>query len=359
MGIFIIGYGIGLLVIGLTIVITLSEYKTGKLNLFKLIAEIAVLVVLPIYGFLLSNDECGAHPFDLSDKYTPIILYIYPLICYFLSSHFKSKFSPIFNFVIPIGLVIGIIYSLLLAIHFAPLYYAGIIVALFGLPLFAPIIALVVLSTEFISLHKYQRAEITTFNNDSNYFLIQKLIKFHISSFWLKFPILLLISSSVIIIIQGILFLFGQRPDSMISMFTESCGFLLSNYQSCSCGGDHYLCSIAANGNKKLVKPKRFGIRQNQKIVVNRQLLIANAFENWLEENTPTIHRIIRKTYDSMGIQVNKWSKKKKIANVIYILMKPLEWTFLIWLYLLDKKPENRIAIQYIPKEIIEKLKEK
>ena len=27
--------------------------------------------------------------------------------------------------------------------------------------------------------------------------------------------------------------------------------------------------------------------------------------------------------------------------------MKPLEWIFLIFLYLFDQKPENRIAIQY------------
>ena len=35
--------------------------------------------------------------------------------------------------------------------------------------------------------------------------------------------------------------------------------------------------------------------------------------------------------------------------DVIYYLMKPLEWIFLLVLYLVDRKPENRIALQYIP----------
>lgn len=34
--------------------------------------------------------------------------------------------------------------------------------------------------------------------------------------------------------------------------------------------------------------------------------------------------------------------------DLIYYLMKPLEWLFLLVLYLVDRKPENRIAMQYI-----------
>ena len=35
-------------------------------------------------------------------------------------------------------------------------------------------------------------------------------------------------------------------------------------------------------------------------------------------------------------------------ADIIYILMKPLEWLFLIVLYSCDTRPENRISMQYI-----------
>ncbi len=37
-------------------------------------------------------------------------------------------------------------------------------------------------------------------------------------------------------------------------------------------------------------------------------------------------------------------------ADLIYFLMKPLEWLFLIVLYLVDANPENRIALQYTGK---------
>ena len=44
----------------------------------------------------------------------------------------------------------------------------------------------------------------------------------------------------------------------------------------------HYLCTVAAGGHKKIVKPLRYGTRRGQTIVVNRQLCIANAFEEWI-----------------------------------------------------------------------------
>jgi hypothetical protein len=36
------------------------------------------------------------------------------------------------------------------------------------------------------------------------------------------------------------------------------------------------------------------------------------------------------------------------VADFIYLLMKPLEWLFLAVLYTVDRKPENRIAKQYL-----------
>jgi len=39
----------------------------------------------------------------------------------------------------------------------------------------------------------------------------------------------------------------------------------------------------------------------------------------------------------------NRW-----ISDVVYVMFKPLEWAFLLVLYVFDEKPENRIARQYI-----------
>jgi hypothetical protein len=40
----------------------------------------------------------------------------------------------------------------------------------------------------------------------------------------------------------------------------------------------------------------------------------------------------------------------KYTADLVYFIMKPLEWIFLCVLYLTDAHPENRIAVQYTGK---------
>lgn len=113
-----------------------------------------------------------------------------------------------------------------------------------------------------------------------------------IVSFVMAIPLLLV---SIIVLL-----LFGQQPDSVIKMFTETAEWTLSqkippprlDYNG------HYLCTVAACGDKKVVKPLRVGKRNNELIIVNRQLLVANAFEDLIAERAPKFHKFIRKTYD-------------------------------------------------------------
>ncbi|MEG0895114.1 MAG: DUF6688 family protein, partial [Oscillospiraceae bacterium] len=58
-------------------------------------------------------------------------------------------------------------------------------------------------------------------------------------------------------------------------------------------------------------------------------------------------HKILRGTYDKIGYPISKHIHSKYLADIIYFIMKPLEWAFLIFLYIVDTKPENRIALQY------------
>ena len=44
--------------------------------------------------------------------------------------------------------------------------------------------------------------------------------------------------------------------------------------------------------------------------------------------------------------------RKKWVADLIYFLMKPLEWLFLIVLYLTEVHPEDRIVLQYTGKGV-------
>lgn len=152
-----------------------------------------------------------------------------------------------------------------------------------------------------------------------------------------------------------ILILFGQRPDEAIKAFLETSDWTLSTKISppAVTYDAHYLCTVSLRGHKNVVKPIRMGIRRGEKIVVNRQLCIANAFEDLIQEKTPKFHHFIRHIYDKYGYPLSKHINNEIEADITYLIMKPLEWIFLIVLYLFDEKPENRIATQYIGKKIV------
>lgn len=159
-----------------------------------------------------------------------------------------------------------------------------------------------------------------------------------------------LVALPTLALVVLILMLFGQQPDSMIKAWTNTADWAFSQKippQNLIID-EHYLCTVAAGGHEKVVKPQRMGVRHGHPVVVNRQLCIANAFEQVLEEKTPRFHRFLRRNYDRYGYPFAKHIKKKWAMDLIYYLMKPLEWLFLLLLYLVDRKPENRIAMQYI-----------
>lgn len=155
-----------------------------------------------------------------------------------------------------------------------------------------------------------------------------------------------------------ILLLFGQAPDSVIKAWTETSDWNLSRRQAPQnlYYDEHYLCTVAAGGHSKVVKPQRLGIRHGHEVIVNRQLCIANAFEQVLEERMPRFHRKVRSFYDTYGFPIAKLIHNRFAADLIYFLMKPLEWLFLIVLYLVDVHPEDRIAVQYTGKSCTEVL---
>lgn len=171
-------------------------------------------------------------------------------------------------------------------------------------------------------------------------------------------PVLaLLLALPLLGVVLGVLILFGQKPDALIKAWTETAEWRLSAQTAPPSLqiDQHYLCTVAAGGHEKIVKPIRMGERHGHRVVVNRQLCIANAFEQVIEERTPRFHRAVRHFYDTYGFPVAKLIRTKGAADVVYILMKPLEWVFLVVLYLCDTKPENRIVTQYLPKKSIDR----
>lgn len=170
-----------------------------------------------------------------------------------------------------------------------------------------------------------------------------------------SWPIIAVIFSiPLVFILMLILVLFGQRPDEAIKAFLETSDWTLSTKISPPpiMYDGHYLCTVSLRGHSELVKPIRMGIRKGEKIVVNRQLCIANAFEDLIQERLPRFHKFVRNMYDKYGYPLSKHINTAIQADIVYIIMKPLEWIFLAILYLFDEKPENRISTQYIGRKL-------
>lgn len=185
---------------------------------------------------------------------------------------------------------------------------------------------------------KYQNA----FLNHCNSLLIH-------SKNW---PLLALIAMIPLLAITIlILTIFGQQPNSAIRAFTETSDWLLSQQISPPPieVDAHYLCTVSLRGHCGFVKPLRYGLRRGHRIIVNRQLCIANAFEELLQERVPRLHFLIRRGYDLYGYPLSRHINTQLSADITYAVMKPLEWVFVLLLYLLDQKPEDRIARQYLP----------
>lgn len=160
-------------------------------------------------------------------------------------------------------------------------------------------------------------------------------------SFMMIFPI--------IAVVEILYIVAGQGPDGFIKAFTMTADWTFSTQTPpppLEYSG-HYLCTVAAGGHEKVVKPLRYGVRRGEKIVVNRQLLAANAFEDMIMERMPRFHKAVRSFYDRHGYPVSRLITTKLRADIVYIIMKPLEWLFILSLYMFDPHPENRIAVQY------------
>ena len=208
----------------------------------------------------------------------------------------------------------------------------------------------IVARTVISKVHEWQEYEMERAKIQSNLLLnfADKILSN--SKLWPIYAIIFMFPLLGIII--GILLLFGQAPDSVIKAWTETADWTLSLKEAPQNieYDEHYLCTVAAGGHKKIVKPVRKGIRHGHEVIVNRQLCIANAFEQILEEKIPRFHKLVRGLYDRYGFPVARLIKSKWIADIIYILMKPLEWIFLMVIYMSDVHPENRIATQYMGK---------
>lgn len=320
--------------------------------------EVCSIILIPSLYLSFSDTEVTLDCCSENILFSPdhrLSIYVVIILCiiaYGISSLKKHVQSPIIEVLTNCFLIIGVILNIFIAAHVREL----LLILLGNIPVIL-LFLLALKKNHTLFLHsvidddKYSR----------NYFenFCWKILNLKI---YKKIPALLILSLPLLILLASFLLIFGQKPDSMIRAFTDTFYHGLSQLdyacENIDCGG-HYLCTIAAKGHKSFVKPERIGLRNNKKIVCNRQLLISNAFEELIQQKFPAIHRRIRGFYDLIGNYLNKYYgifNNKHVSDLIYVLMKPLEWFFLITLYTFDKNPENRIAKQYIGKKNLKEL---
>ncbi len=97
---------------------------------------------------------------------------------------------------------------------------------------------------------------------------------------------------------------------------------------------DCFIVSAAANGHPRIVKST---INTNTGKIVNYQLYIFRTFEAKLASSFPKIHRKLRIIYNQIGPCIAKQICYKWQADMIYLLLKPLEWTVRLGLLIVHR----------------------
>ena len=273
------------------------------------------------------------------------ILLLLSVISVWILNGSYTKDKPPLVSVLLIGLaasgnVVSLLYCLQLIVNTTE---EPLILVLYLLPFNWVLITWRTLADEFALQAKYMKEDGVQGGLNG---LLLRLFTAHGGRFALVLTSLVPIAA-VIFIVQ---ILTGQGADAFIKTFTDTADWTFSQqtppppefYEG------HYLCTVAAGGHRRLVKPTRYGSRLGEKIIVNRQLCVANAFEELIAVRTPRFHRALRGFYDRHGYPICRFITTPLRADIVYILMKPLEWAFLLVLYLFDTEPEKRIAKQYL-----------
>lgn len=330
-------------------------------------ADILILGVLPawglVYAFLFAetgcvDNQCGGptvfRPFAASHIVGLIGLHALLSLAYAISRKRPEALRPLMEVTVLSSLLVGIAVHAVVAVHFGPWLLMGLLVPPLFLPCVAPVLTVLLFAFELrrrlrlrgrdaalarmidprqVVYREGERplpdAPLTVHRG-----LLAKAVAFS--------PVLL----GAHFVIQG---LFHGRPLAALDVVTRTCGYTLSRIPIEIVPADcHYLCTVAARGHDWLVRPERVGVRRGVPILVNRQLAIANAFEDLLHERWPRFGSLARRIYDALGLPVSRYIRGRWLADAIYLLMKPAEWAFYAALLLLDRKPpEARIDRMY------------
>jgi len=327
--------------------------------------EALVLAWLPAWGLVVNHaaldGRCVHRACDVEAHrafaepwvIAPALLHVAAALAFTLSRRRPGPLPPRVEAATLAALLVGVALHLALQVQLgAGFLVVGLVVAFPGLPVIAPLLTVALFAGELRDrLRRRGAEELTPAPGDATPFRDAPAgpPAAPISARWLRralawSPLLLGAYAALAALVT-------RRAAAGVLAFTETCDHALSQLPVQTLPGDcHYLCTVAARGHPWLVGPERLGVRGGEPIVVNRQLAVANAFEDLLHARWPRFGRACRRAYDRLALPVSRAIRRRLVADLVYLAMKPAERAFYAVLLALDPDdPEARIARMYRP----------
>ena len=329
--------------------------------------EVLLLVWFPAWGLgvnhILSGtcvrDGCGmelSRPFAEPWVIAPALLHVVTALAYALSRRRPARLRPAVETAVLAAMVTGVVLHVALAIQLgATFILMGVVLAPIALPVVSPLLTIALLAVELRDRLRRRGAEETAVPTElvgAGAYRVGEVAGQpdpapSMSRAWL---LRALAASPALLGGYAVLTaLVTHRAAAGVLAFTQTCEHTFSRLPIQHVPGNcHYLCTVAARGHGWLVRPERLGVRGGETIVVNRQLAVANAFEDLLHARWPRFGRLCRAVYDRLGLPVSRVIRWRLVADAIYLAMKPAEWAFYGVLLALDPgDPEARIDRMY------------
>lgn len=358
-----VGVGVGAIV---AVVRTYKRIRKHGRGPFMLPAEILVFGILPAWGLAYNHtapDTCAIsscsvgntalRPLAEPEAFVLLGFHALLVLAYSVSRRRPEALAPVPELFVHTGLVLGIFMQSLLGLHFGKWVLAGIAFPPAFLPCLSPVLAVLFYFYELRGRLRRRgedarRDELS--NNEKS--IYRKGPAQSVAQGGIHRPSLLraFAASPVVLGVYAVLHaVWLGEAGAAVRVFTRTCDYTLSQIPLEIIPDDcHYLCTVAARGHASLVRPFRMGRRGGKPIVVNRQLAVANAFEDLLHERFPRFGRLARRTYDRLARPVCHRLRSRFVSDLVYLAMKPAEWAFYLVLLLLDPgRPEERIDRMY------------
>jgi hypothetical protein len=353
------------------VVATIKVYqrvRDGGGARFVVAAEALALAVLPAWGLLINfgllearcrttSCEPGPQMFRVLAAHGVVgfvALHVVTALAYAVSRRRPARLPAGAELAVHTLLVVGVGLQLVLAAQVADLLW-GLVVFPLSLPLIAPFVSVAMYLRELVARLRRRGAEAATASPaavDAVYRAATLEVpdtadaRVHRPTLAAALATAPAVLGAYAVVMAAV----HHHRGAALAVFTETCGHALSavpvvhvTVRDC-----HYLCTVAARGTPSLVRPERVGRRNGHPILVNRQLAVANAFEDLLHARWPRFGRLARSTYDRVGLPVSRYITRTWMADAVFVAMKPFEWAFYATLLLLDRDdPEARIDRMY------------